>query len=131
MRAFTALAFACCSLAISQTLSLRNEMSPQALELATADFESMSGPVGTHSVKVADESEIEGKLLKLAQVEINSEGDLFSEKSPGANDLRLYYLLRVTRQLKWAVEAQSHSGKPDNRLLGREVSCDNLSKVTI
>ncbi len=66
-------------------------------------------------------ADIEEKLLALAQSEIDTEGERFTEKSPGANDMKLYYLLRVTRETKRALAAASAIGKPDNHLLGRAV----------
>jgi hypothetical protein len=126
-----ALLLACCSLATSQTLSLRNELSPQALELAREDYATMSATPTAHSAQIPSESDFEAKLLALAQDEIEAEGDRFTEKSPASNDMRLYYLLRVTRMTKWTLGAVSPSGKPDNRILARAISCNQLAKVTL
>jgi hypothetical protein len=131
MKAFTALAFACSALAVSQTLSLRDEISPQALQLAKADYATMNATPSAHSPQIPSESDLEQKLLTLAQSEIDAEGERFTEKSPGANDMRLYYLLRVTRETKRAVATASATGRPDNHLLGRAVTCNNLAKTTL
>jgi hypothetical protein len=125
------LACACFSVAFAQTLSLRDEISPQVLKLAKADYDSMNAKPDASSTRPPEENSIEESLLKLAQAEIDSEGDLFSEKGPGANDLRLYYLLRVTRELKWVLAVESASGKSDNHLLSRAVTCDLLAATTI
>ena len=45
--------------------------------------------------------------------------------------MKLYYLLRITHETKRAVALASATGKPDNHLLGRAVSCDLLTKTTI
>jgi hypothetical protein len=131
MKPLAALAFACCTAAASQTLSLRDEISPQALQLAKAEYGTMSATPSAHSPQIPSESEIEQKLLALAQSEIDAEGDRFTEKSPAVNDMKLYYLLRVTRETKRAVALAGVTGKPDNHLLGRAVSCDLLTKTTI
>jgi hypothetical protein len=115
----------------AQILSLRDEISPQALKLAKADYESMKAKPDVFSTRSPEGSSIEAALLEVAQMEIDSEGDLFSEKGPGANDLRLYYLLRITRQLKWTLASESASGKTDNHLLSRAVTCDLLTATTI
>src|SRR5271154_5668200 len=107
MKSLAALIFACCALAAAQTLSLRDEISPQALQLAKADYETMSAPSGAHfepGVGLSG-SDLEVKLLAVAQSEIDAEGERFAEKSPSANDMRLYCLLRVTRETKRAVAA--------------------------
>jgi hypothetical protein len=119
------------SLCLSQTLSLRDEISPRALELAKADYATMNATPSVHSPQIPSESATDAKLLALAQSEIDAEGDRFTEKSPAANDMKLYYLLRVTRETKRAVALASVTGKPDNHLLGRAVSCDLLTKTTI
>jgi hypothetical protein len=131
MKPLAALAFACCILAVSQTLSLRDEISPQALQLATAEFATMNATPSAHSPQIPGESESEQKLLALAQSEIDAEGDRFTDRSPAANDMKLYYLLRITRETKCAVALASATGKSDNHLLGRAVSCDLLAKTTI
>ncbi len=131
MKPLAALAFACCTLAVFQTLSLRDEISPQALQLAKADYATMNGTPSAHSSQIPGESVIEQKLLALAQSEIDAEGDRFTERSPAANDMKLYYLLRVTRETKRAVALASATGKPDNHLLGRAVTCDLLAKTTV
>ena len=59
MKPLAALAFACCALALSQTLSLRNEISPQALQLAKADYVTMNATPSAHSPQIPAESEIE------------------------------------------------------------------------
>jgi hypothetical protein len=129
MKLLATLAFACSALAVSQALTLRDELSPQALELAKADYANMNGTPSAHISQIP--ADIEEKLLVHAQTEIDAEGDRFSEKSPGANDMRLYYLLRVTRATKRALAAASATGKPDNHLLGRAYTCDLLAKTTI
>ena len=133
MKILAALAIACCSFALSQTLSLRDEISPQALQLAKADYATMSGPAGAPFKPAVglSGSELEAKLLTLAQSEIDAEGERFTEKSPGANDMRLYYLLLVTRETKRALAAASAKGKPDNHLLGRAFNCNLLMKTTL
>jgi hypothetical protein len=131
MKPFAALAFAFSALAVSQTLSLRDEISSQAIQLAKADYATMNATPSAHSPLVPSESDFEQKLLALAQSEIDAEGDRFTEKSPGANDMRLYYLLRVTRETKRALAATSAKGKPDNHLLGRAFNCDLLMKTTL
>ena len=45
--------------------------------------------------------------------------------------MRLYYLLRVTRETKRALAAASAKGKPDNHLLGRAFNYDLLMKTTL
>jgi hypothetical protein len=82
MKILAALAFACCSFALSQTLSLRDEISPQALQLAKADYATMNATPSAHSPQIPSESDLEQKLLTLAQSEIDSEGVRFAEKSP-------------------------------------------------
>lgn len=136
MRRKAALLLACCGVAISptlvaQTLSLRDKISDQALQLARDDYATMSAAPTAHSAQIPSESDVEAKLLALAQDEIEAEGDRFTEKSPGANDMKLYYLLRVTRMTKWALGVVSLSGKPDNRILARAVSCNLLTKTTL
>jgi hypothetical protein len=128
-----AVVFAYCALASPQTLSLRDEISPQALELAKADYATMSGPADAPFKPAVGLSrhENEEKLLALAQSEIDAEGDRFTEKSPGANDMKLYYLLRATRETKRAVAAAKVKGKPDDHLLSRAYICDQLTKTTI
>jgi hypothetical protein len=112
------------------TLSLRDDISPQALQLAKADYATMNATPTAHSPQISGESEIEQKLLALAQSEIDAEGDRFTEKSPAANDMKLY-LLRVTRETKRVVALASATCKPDNHLLGRAFICDQLAKTTI
>jgi hypothetical protein len=131
MKPLAALAFACCTLAVSQTLSLRDEISPQALQLAKADYATMNATPSAHSPQIPSESDIEARFLALAQSEIDAEGERFTERSPAANDMKLYYLLRVTRETKHALAAASAKGKPDNHLLGRAFNCDLLAKTTI
>jgi hypothetical protein len=127
------LAFACGTFALSQTLSLRDEISPQALQLAKADYATMSGPASAPFKPAVGLSgnQIEQNLLDLAQSEIDAEGDPFTEKSPGANAMRLYYLLRVTRETKRVLAAASAKGAPDNHLRSRAFNCDLLAKTTI
>jgi hypothetical protein len=131
MKFLAPLAIACCSFALSQTLSLRDEISPQALQLAKADYATMNATPSAHSLQIPDTSESEQNLLNLAQSEIDAEGERFTEKSPGANDMRLYYLLRVTRETKRALAVASAHAKPDNHLLGRAFNCDLLMKTTL
>ena len=131
MKTIAALSFISASLSTSQTLSLRDEISPQALQLAKADYATMRATPSAHSPQIPSESETEQKLLALAQSEIGAEGDRFTEKSPAANDMKLYYLLRVTRETKRAVALAGVTDKPDNHLLGRAVTCDLLTKTAI
>ena len=135
MKPIAALAFACSAVAVSQSLTLRDEIAPQALQLAKADYATMNATPSTHSPQIPGESDLEQKLLTFAQSEIDAEGDRFTEKSPGANDMRLYYLLRVTREIKRALATastpSSANAKPDVHLLGRAFNCDLLTKTTI
>jgi hypothetical protein len=134
MKLLAAFVLACSALAVSQTLSLRDEISPQALQLAKADYATMSGPTSAPFKPVVGLSgeELEAKLFALAQSEIDAEGDRFSEKSPGANDMRLYYLLRITRALKRPLAAaNAKGGKPDLHLLDRAFVCNELTKTTL
>jgi len=58
-KSLSALIFTCSALISAQTLSLRDEISPQALKLAKADYATMSATPSAHASQIPSENDDE------------------------------------------------------------------------